>query len=111
MKVYIPVSTDVSVTAEGVERHCAEAGWIVSNVAPVPQGEVVCIDGKSYRNGDPQYAVEFWSAEVVATELDGEYEDAPVIELPFELKYSPETLEAEAFFRRMFEKREKGGDK
>ena len=107
--VIIPVSYDIVVDSRAVEKHCAEAGLIVTNVAKIPDKQLLVIDGKTYRNG-PELGAELWSADVVTTELEGEYDDTPVMGLPFEVAYSPEVLEAEEFFRRMFDhKKEEDG--
>ena len=107
--VIIPVSPDISVTPLAVEKHCAEAGLIVTNVTQIPDGQLVVIDGKTYRNG-PELGADLWSADVVTSELESDYDDTPVMGLPFEVAYSPEALEAAEFFRRSIQRNKKDED-
>ena len=109
-KVIIPVSGDINVNPIAVEKHCAEAGLIVTNVTQIPDGQEVVINGTTYRNGPEFGGVELWTADVVTTELEGEYDLTPEMGLPFEVVYSAESLATEEFFRRMCEKHKKNED-
>jgi hypothetical protein len=109
-KVIIPVSTDIPVSPIAVEKHCAEAGFIVTNATQIPDGQAVVINGTTYRNGPEFGGVELWSADVVTTELEGEYDYTPEMGLPFEVAYSPKALATEEFFRRMCDKHKKNED-
>lgn len=65
-KLLIPVSDAIGVTPESVEKHCADAGWIVTNVALAPQDASLVVNGRRLWNGDG--GVDFWFAEIVAKE-------------------------------------------
>lgn len=70
------------VTKEDVETHCANSGFIVANVRRLPRGMQVKCRNQIMREGD--WGMEFWIADLVASELSNHYDDTPPIEFPFD---------------------------
>lgn len=66
-KLLIPVSDEVDGVDElFIERHCAEKGWIVTNVTLAPQNSYFMAGDERFWQGDK--GIHFWIADVVASE-------------------------------------------
>jgi hypothetical protein len=98
--IFIPVCDDLVVTEEFIEQHCAKTGYIVTNIRQAPAESFVMIGDQRMWNGDR--GINFWIADVVATEMQNEYPDAPIVQMS--LEEQNEFLEVEEWIRRMFDK-------